>query len=74
MAIENLRDENLLVLDVRSSRSNEPWTPEEDNQLRIRIAEGETVRTIATHFGRTTRAIRRRAEKMKLSWRKAKGK
>ena len=54
-------------------RSNEPWTLEEDNQLRARMADGETARAVATHFERTTRAVRRRAERLKLSWRKAKG-
>jgi hypothetical protein len=54
-----------------ASRSNEPRTLEEDNQLRVRMADGETARTIATHFKRTTRAVRRRAERLKLSWRKA---
>jgi hypothetical protein len=30
------------------SRSNEPWTLEEDNQLRVRMADGETARAVAT--------------------------
>jgi hypothetical protein len=55
-------------------RSNEPWTSEEDNQLRILMAEGKTARTIAAHCNRSTRAIRRRTEILKLSWRKAKKK
>jgi hypothetical protein len=38
------------------------------------MAAGKTARTIATHFERTTRAIRRRAEILKLSWLEAKGK
>jgi hypothetical protein len=57
-----------------AARSNKPWTLEEDDQLRIRMADGRTARAIAIHFKRTTRAIRRRAERLKLSWRKAKGK
>jgi hypothetical protein len=44
------------------------WTSEEDNRLRCCVAAGETVPTIATKFERTTRAIRRRAEILKLSW------
>jgi hypothetical protein len=57
-----------------ASRSGEPWTVEEDNQLRASLAEGQTVRTIAGHSKRTTRAIRRRAEILELSWRDAKAK
>jgi hypothetical protein len=57
-----------------ASRSREPWTPEEDNQLRASLAEGQTVRAIACHSKRTTRAIRRRAEILELSWLRAKTK
>jgi hypothetical protein len=57
-----------------ASRSREPWTAEEDNQLRASVAEGQTVRTIARHSRRTTRAIRRRAEILELSWLDAKAK
>jgi hypothetical protein len=57
-----------------ASRSREPWTAEEDNELRAGLAEGQTVRTIARHSGRTTRAIRRRAEILGLSWLDAKAK
>jgi hypothetical protein len=71
--LSEMRNQRLELPDVKS-RSNEPWTPEEDSELRIRMAEGNTARAIATHFSRTTRAIRRRAERLKLSWRKAKGK
>ena len=34
-------------------RSKERWTPEEDKQLRILVAEGKTARTIAADFRRT---------------------
>jgi hypothetical protein len=54
-----------------ASRSREPWTIEEDNQLRTSLAEGQTARTIAIRSKRTTRAIRRRAEVLELSWLKA---
>jgi hypothetical protein len=54
------------------SRSREPWTHEEDDQFRASWAEGQTVRSIASHSKRTTRAIRRRAEILELSWLKAK--
>ncbi len=57
-----------------ASRSNEAWTLEEDKQLRVQMADGKIAPAIATQFKRTTRAIRRRAEKLKLSWRKVKGK
>ncbi len=62
-----MRNQRLELPDVKS-RSNEPWTPQEDSELSIRMAD--TARAIATHFSRTTRAIRRRAERLKLSWRK----
>ena len=51
-----------------------PWTKEEDEQLRLGMAEGQTPATIFAAFQRTTRAIRRRSEILKLSWLKAKGK
>jgi hypothetical protein len=55
-----------------ASRSGEPWSMEEDNQLRAELAEGQTVRAIARQSKRTTRAIRRRAEILELSWLDAK--
>ncbi|MBN8986609.1 MAG: hypothetical protein J0H42_00070 [Rhizobiales bacterium] len=55
-------------------RSNEPWTPDEDELFRMLVEEGKTARTISTTFRRTTRAIRRRAERLNLSWRKARDK
>jgi hypothetical protein len=57
---------------VTTDRANRPWTKEEDEQLSLRMAEGQTPATIAAAFQRTTRAIRRRSEILKLSWRKAK--
>jgi hypothetical protein len=55
-----------------ASRSKDPWTLEEDSQLRASLAEGQTVRMIVSQSKRTTRAIRRRAEILELSWLKAK--
>lgn len=55
-----------------TSRSRKPWTLEEDVQLRASVAKGQTVRMIASRSKRTTRAIRRRAEILKLSWLSAK--
>jgi hypothetical protein len=55
-------------------RSREPRATEEDNQLRASVAEGQTVRPFARHSKRTTRAIRRRAEILELSWLGAKAK
>jgi len=54
------------------SRSNDIWSIEEDKQLRILMAEGNSARTIAAHLKRTTRAVRRRAERLHFSWRKGK--
>ena len=55
-----------------ASRSRKPWTLEEDDQLQVSLAKGQTVRMIASRSKRTTRAIRRRAEILKLSWLRAK--
>ena len=52
-----------------SSRSRKPWTLDEDDRLRISMAEGRTARTIANDSERSSRAIRRRAEILNLSWR-----
>jgi serine/threonine-protein kinase RIO1 len=52
-------------------RANKPWSLAEDERLRALMAEGKTARAIAAYFKRTTRAVRRRAERLKLSWRKA---
>jgi hypothetical protein len=57
-----------------AARSREPWAIEEDNELRTSLAEGQTARTIANRSKRTTRAIRRRAEILGLSWLKARRK
>ena len=57
---------------VLPRRSNNSWTPDEDERLRCLMEAGKTARTISTDFKRTTRAIRRRAERLKLSWRMAK--
>ena len=45
---------------------------DEDERLRALMEAGKTARAISADFRRTTRAIRRRAERLKLSWRKAK--
>jgi hypothetical protein len=57
-----------------SLRSNEPWTSAEDERFRGFLEDGKTARIISMDLQRTTRAIRRRAERLKLSWRKARGK
>ena len=38
------------------SRSKKPWTLDEDNRLRISMAEGKAARTIADDSKRSTRA------------------
>ncbi len=53
-------------------RANKPWSVAEDEQLLTLMAEAKTARAIAACFKRTTRAVRRRAERLKLSWREAK--
>lgn len=53
-------------------RSNKPWTIEEQNQLLIGLASGKSATAIASELKRTTRAIRRRAEVLELSWKSSK--
>jgi len=43
-----------------------PWTVEMDDELTVMYCEGITVRDIATHFGRSKSAIRRRIKKLEL--------
>jgi hypothetical protein len=49
-------------------RPRRPWTPEEDDQLRISMANGKSALTIAADLERTTRSVRRRTEILRLSW------
>jgi hypothetical protein len=51
-----------------AKRAGEPWSSEDDQQLRIAMLQGRTARGIAIQVQRTTRAVRRRAEILKLSW------
>jgi hypothetical protein len=55
---------------ITTGRTYQPWTKEENEQLRLGMAEGRTPTAIGTAFQRTARSIRRRAEILKLSWRK----
>jgi hypothetical protein len=43
------------------------WTPDMDDELRIRWAAGETLHPLATHFGRTTGSIVARVVKLELA-------
>jgi hypothetical protein len=52
-------------------RGNKPWSLAEDDLLQILMAEEKKARTIAACCQRSTRAIRRRAERPELSWRNA---
>jgi hypothetical protein len=63
---EWLREGSLLQGSNDARRS---WTITDDSQLGIRMAAGDTAPEIASKLGRTTRAIRRRAEILKLLWR-----
>ena len=49
-------------------RSNKPWSELEEALLRKLISEGNRVLDISRCLNRTTRAIRRRAELLKISW------
>jgi hypothetical protein len=48
--------------------AGEPWSLEDDRQLRDGILERLSARMIAEQTQRTTRAVRRRAELLNLSW------
>jgi len=52
-------------------KSNDPWTEDEQDLLRAMILNGENAVSIARRLNRTTRAVRRRAEVLKLSWKAA---
>src|SRR4051812_38435227 len=49
-------------------KSNDPWTAEEQELLSAMILNGENAVSIAKRLNRTTRAVRRRVEVLKLSW------
>jgi hypothetical protein len=51
------------------SRSNRPWSKDEEELLAELMAEGRRVTEISKILLRTTRTIRRRSELLKLSWR-----
>ena len=51
-----------------TTRSREPWSPEEDHELGMLMANRKPAPMIADHLKRTTRSVRRRAEVLKLSW------
>lgn len=70
--IENRQRHGGQQMSEPPSRSNDPWSIEEDKQLRRLMAEGNSARAIAARLKRTTRAVRRRAERLHLSWRKRK--
>ena len=56
---------------VPHRRSNESWMAEEEYLLSTMILNGENAAYIARRLNRTTRAVRRRAEVLKLSWKAA---
>ena len=47
-----------------------PWTPERDKELRALVLSGNSVDAIAKALNRTTFAIRRRANTLRLPLRK----
>jgi Myb-like DNA-binding protein len=47
-----------------------PWTPEQDKKLRALVLSANSVNTIAKALNRTTFAVRRRANTLRLSLRK----
>jgi hypothetical protein len=53
---------------ISYNKSNGPWTAQEQDLLRAMISNGENAASIARRLNRTTRAVRRRAEVLKLSW------
>jgi len=57
-----------------------PWTPEEDNRLRMLLAEGEPIEFVAAELSRSAKAVIGRAYTLRISLKrvtlkpKAKGK
>ena len=47
-----------------------PWTPEQDRELRALVLSANSVDTIAKALNRTTFAVRRRANTLRLPLRK----
>jgi hypothetical protein len=47
-----------------------PWTPERDKELRALVLSANSVETIAKALNRTTFAVRRRANTLRLPLRK----
>jgi len=47
-----------------------PWTPEKDEELRALVLSANSVDTIAKALNRTTFAVRRRANTLRLPLRK----
>ena len=55
------------------SRSGRAWPESEDALLKTLIRSGKDALTIALYLNRTTRAIRRRAEILRISWKANRG-
>ena len=57
-----------------------PWTPEEDNRLRMLLAEGKPIEFVAAELKRSVKAVKGRAHMLRISLKrvnlkpKAKGK
>jgi hypothetical protein len=58
-------------LPQQSRRSGESWSLEEDLRLKQMVSDGRAAREIAFILSRTTRAVRRRTEVLKISWKAA---
>ena len=48
------------------ARAYQPWSPEEDDELRFKWRETQNSKVLAEHFGRNPGAIRSRAHKLGL--------
>ena len=57
-SVENLR--------IRHKEAYKPWTQELDHELTVMYCEGDNVKDMASHFGRTKGAIELRIKKLEL--------
>jgi hypothetical protein len=48
------------------------WTPEEDNRLRMLLAEGEPIDFVAAELNRSVPAVKGRAYVLRISFRRVK--
>jgi hypothetical protein len=49
-----------------------PWTPEEDNRLRMLVEAGKPIEIVATELKRSVKAVNGRAYRLRISLKRVK--